>query len=80
MNTVNEKSQTALDVELAQLVKEQSVFVNSRINEESEHTRRALWTGIYREVFSANSTRQHEKATNAANEALAAYDSKFGAK
>lgn len=78
MNTVQSKIDQ--DAELARLIKEQAVFVNSRVNEESEYTRRALWTGIYREVFSANSTKQHEKALNAANDALAAYDNKFGAK
>lgn len=71
--------QTEQDHQLAQLIKEQNAFVDSRVKEESEHTRRALWTSIYREVFSNNSTNKHTQAVDAADKALAAYDKKFGA-
>lgn len=68
------------DLHLAQLLKEQNVYVASRVNEESEHTRRNLWTAIYREVFTERSNNKHTQAVDAADKALAAYDSKFGAK
>lgn len=76
--TVIKQSITDRDAELAQLIKEQNVYTNIRVNEESEHTRRSLWTGIYREVFSNNSNNMHIKAVDAADKALAAYDNKFG--
>lgn len=67
------------DAELAQLIKEQNVYTNIRVNEESEHTRRELWTAIYREVFSEKSANKHTQAVDAADKALAAYDRKFRA-
>ncbi|ADJ55477.1 hypothetical protein RB16p173 [Escherichia phage RB16] len=67
------------DVQLAQLIKEHNAFAASRVNEESEHTRRNLWTAIYREVFTERSNNKHTQAVDAADKALAAYDRKFGA-
>lgn len=67
------------DAEFAQLIKEHNAFAASRVNEESEHTRRSLWVSIYREVFSEKSANKHTQAVDAADKALAAYDRKFGA-
>lgn len=67
------------DLHLAQLLKEQNVYAASRVNEESEQTRRSLWVAIYREVFSEKSANKHTQAVDAADKALAAYDRKFGA-
>lgn len=67
------------DVQLAQLIKEHNAFAASRVNEESEQTRRSLWVAIYREVFSEKSANKHTQAVDAADKALAAYDRKFGA-
>lgn len=78
-STAIQQSITDRDAELAQLIKEQNVFSASRVNEESEHTRRALWTSIYREVFSEKSANKHTQAVDAADKALTAYDRKFGA-
>lgn len=67
------------DLQLAQMIKENNAFAASRVNEESEHTRRSLWVSIYREVFSEKSANKHTQAVDAADKALAAYDRKFGA-
>lgn len=65
------------DLQFAQMIKENNAFAASRVNEESEHTRRALWVAIYREVFSEKSANKHTQAVDAADKALAAYDRKF---
>lgn len=67
------------DLQLAQMIKENNAFAASRVREESEHTRRALWVAIYREVFSEKAASKHTQAVDAADKALAAYDRKFGA-
>lgn len=67
------------DLQFAQMIKENNAFAASRVSEESEHTRRALWVAIYREVFSEKSANKHTQAVDAADKALAAYDRKFRA-
>lgn len=78
-STAIQQSITDRDAELSQLIKEQNVFAASRVREESEHNRRALWVAIYREVFSEKSASKHTQAVDAADKALSAYDRKFGA-
>lgn len=71
--------QNSNDLQFAQMIKENNAFAASRVNEESEHTRRALWVAIYREVFSEKSANKHTQAVDAADKALVAYDRKFRA-
>lgn len=71
--------QNSNDLQFAQMIKENNAFAASRVNEESEHTRRSLWVAIYREVFSEKSANKHTQAVDAADKALVAYDRKFRA-